>query len=49
MQKSWSPLLRSLHIKFCFDRQVVSEEKIFENNGHIHVFSPWAGADKLLE
>ena len=29
--------------------QVVSEKKMFENNGHIHVYSPWAGADNPLE
>ena len=25
--------------------QAVSEKKMFENNGHIHVFSPGAGTD----
>ena len=25
--------------------QVVLEKKIFENGGHIHVYSPGAGAD----
>ena len=28
--------------------QAVSEKKMFENNGHIHVFSPRAGADNTL-
>ena len=28
--------------------QAVSEKKIFENNGHMHVYSPGAGADNHL-
>ena len=28
--------------------QAVSQEKMFENNGHIHVYSPRAGADNPL-
>ena len=40
---------RRLHIKFGFDWLSVSEKKMFENNGHIHVYSPGAGADKPLE
>ena len=28
--------------------QAVSDKKMFENNGHIHVFSPKAGADKTV-
>ena len=31
----------------CFD-QAVSEKKMFENNCHIHVYSPRAGADNPL-
>ena len=35
--KFLSPLPRRCHLKF--------GEKMFENNGHIHVYSPGAGAD----
>ena len=28
--------------------QNVSEKKMFKNNGHIHVHSPWTGADNPL-
>ena len=28
--------------------QVVNEKKMFENNGHIHVYSPGAGANNPL-
>ena len=28
--------------------QAVSVEKMFENNGHIHVYSPGAGTDNNL-
>ena len=28
--------------------QVVSEEKLFENNGCVHVYSPGTGADSPL-
>ena len=41
-----SPFLTMLHIKFGFDWKVVSEKKIFEYYGHIHVYRPEVGADK---
>ena len=28
--------------------QAVSEKKVFKNNGHLHVYSPGAGADNPL-
>ena len=28
--------------------QAVSKEKMFENNGYVHVYSPGAGADNPL-
>ena len=34
-----------LHMKFGFDWPAVSEKKVFEYYGHIHVYSPGAGAD----
>ena len=37
-----------LHIKFGFDWPAVSEKKMFEYYGHIHVYSPGAGADNPL-
>ena len=37
-----------LHIKFGFDWPAVSEEKMFQYYGHIHVYSPEAGADNPL-
>ena len=39
---------RRLHIKFGFDWPSVSEKKMFENNGHIHVYSPGTRADSPL-
>ena len=38
---------RRLHTNFGLIGQAVSE-KMFENNGHIHVFSPMVGADNPL-
>ena len=35
-------------MKFGLIGQAVSEEKMFENNGHMHVLSPGAGADNSL-
>ena len=39
-----------LNMKFGCDliRQAVSEEKMFENSGHMHVYIPRAGADHPL-
>ena len=40
-----------LHIKFGFDWPstfTVSEKKMFEYYGHIHVYNPGAGADNPL-
>ena len=37
---------RRLHMKFGFGQAV--SEKIFENNGYIHVYSPGAGGDNPL-
>ena len=28
--------------------RAVSERKLFENNGHVHVYSPGAGADNPI-
>ena len=39
-----SPFQRRLHIKFGF----VLQKTIFENGGHIHTYSPGAGADNPL-
>ena len=39
---------RRIHMKFGIDWPMVSEKKMFENNGHIHVYSPRTGADKPL-
>ena len=36
---------RKRHIKYGFDCQAVLEKKIFENGGHIHVYSSGAGAE----
>ena len=41
-----SPFPRRLHTKFGLTGQAVSEKKMFENNDHIHVFSPGGGVDK---
>ena len=35
-----SPFLRRLHIKLALIGQAVSEEKMFGNNGYVHVYSP---------
>ena len=43
-----SAFLRRLHIKFGLDWPRDLEKKIFENGGHIHVYSPRAGADNPL-
>ena len=37
-----------LHKKFGFDGRAVSEKNMFEFYGHIHVYSPGAGADNPL-
>ena len=46
------PFPRKLHIKFGFDWpsgfRAVLEKTSFENDGHIHVYSPGAGADNSL-
>ena len=42
-----SPYASRLHMKFTLICQAVSE-KMFENNGHIHVYSPRAGTDNPL-
>ena len=39
---------RRLHTKFGFDLQSGFREDRFENGGHIHVYSPRAGADTPL-
>ena len=36
---------RRLHMKMALFDQAVSEKKMFENNGYIHVYSPRTGAD----
>ena len=33
---------------FGFDCPAVSERKMFENNGHVHVFSSRVGADNVI-
>ena len=42
----------TIHINFVCNLpligQAVSEKKVFENNGHIHVYSPGAEADTPL-
>ena len=38
---------KRLHFKFALIGQAVSE-KMFENNGNVHVYSPGAGADNPL-
>ena len=40
-------MMMRLHIKFSFDGQAISE-KIFENNDHVYVYSPMAGADNPM-
>ena len=40
-----SPFPRRRHIKFGLDW--ILEKKVFENGGHIHVYSPGTGADNL--
>ena len=42
------PYPRRLHKKIGFDRPSILEKKIFENGGHIHVYSPGAEADNTL-
>ena len=42
------PFIRRLHIKFGFDRLAVFDKKIFDNNGHIFVYSPGTVADNPL-
>ena len=39
---------RRLHIKFALIGQAVSEKMMYDNNGYIHVYSPWTGADNPL-
>ena len=43
-----SPSQRSLHINVALISQAVLEKRVFENGGHIHVYSPRAGADNPL-
>ena len=38
----------ALHKNLALIGQAVLEKKIVENGGHIHVYSPGAGADKPL-
>ena len=45
LQNLCSLFPRRFHIKFDLDWPCDSEKKIFENNGHIHVYSPGAGAN----
>ena len=40
-----SPFPRMLHMKFALIGLAVSEKKMFEYYGHIHVYSPGTGAD----
>ena len=42
---SCHPFPRRRQLKF---GQAVSEKKMFENNGHIHEYSPKAGAENAL-
>ena len=35
-------------MKLALIGRVVSEEKMFENNGYVHVYSPGEGADNPL-
>ena len=35
-------------MKFGIDWPLVSEKKMFENNGYIHVYSPDTGADNHM-
>ena len=37
-----------LHITLGLIGQAVSEKKMFENNGYVHVYSPGAGTDNPL-
>ena len=39
---------RNTSLYFYLIDHAVSEGKIFENNGHVHVYSPRAGADNPL-
>ena len=39
---------RRPHIKFGVIGQAISEKKMFDNNGYIHVYSPGIGADNPL-
>ena len=39
---------RGLNIKFCLDWPSGFREKMFENNGHKHVYSPGAGAENPM-
>ena len=59
LQPSWScdrdhiyKLMPSYHggstYNLALISHAVSEKKMFENNGHIHVYSPGAGADNHL-
>ena len=43
-----SPYPSRLHMKFTLICQAVSEKKMFENNDHIHVYSPGVGTDNPL-
>ena len=43
-----SPLPGRLHIRCDFDWPAVSVNKMFENGGHLHVYSPEEGADNPL-
>ena len=40
-----SPFPRRLHINLALIGQAVLQKKIFENGGHIHVYSPKAGGE----
>ena len=43
-----SLFLRMLHIKFGFDCHAVLQKQMFAYFGHIHVYSPGAGAENPL-
>ena len=42
---AWWPSWPCDHDHLALIGQVVSETKMFENNGHLHVYSPGIGAD----
>ena len=48
LYKLYYPFPGRLHMIFVLIGQAVSEKMMFENNSHIHAFSPGAGADEPM-